>query len=87
MSSPTPRFRVGDRVQRAEPRSYLFPGVVIGVSRTWGTDPQFFGVRHERIARETQASLLLVRRQSAVATDAGVTRQARTSTPAAALAS
>lgn len=33
MSSPTPRFRVGDRVQRAEPRSYLFPGVVIGVSR------------------------------------------------------
>lgn len=32
MPSPTPRFRVGDRVQRAEPRSYLFPGVVIGVS-------------------------------------------------------
>lgn len=39
--------------------------VVVGVSRTWGLTPQFFGVRHERIAGETKASLLLVRRRSA----------------------
>ena len=55
--------------------------VVIGVSRTWGTDPQFFGVRHERIARETKASLLLVRRRSAVASDAGVTAKTPSAPP------
>lgn len=37
--------------------------VVVGVSRTWGLTPQFFGLRHERIARETKASLLLVRQR------------------------
>lgn len=29
---PDPKFKVGDPVQRAEPRSYLFPGIVIGVA-------------------------------------------------------
>ena len=47
----------------------------------WGTDPQFFGVRHERIARETKASLLLVRRRSAVASDAGVTAKTPSAPP------
>lgn len=35
--------------------------VVLGVSRTWGLERQLFGLRHERLARETSASLLLVR--------------------------
>jgi nucleotide-binding universal stress UspA family protein len=36
--------------------------VVIGVAKTWGLTPSFFGVRHERIVAETSASLLIVRR-------------------------
>jgi Kef-type K+ transport system membrane component KefB/nucleotide-binding universal stress UspA family protein len=35
--------------------------VVIGVAKTWGLTPAFFGVRHERIVDETTASLLIVR--------------------------
>ena len=35
--------------------------VVIGVAKAWGLTPAFFGVRHERIVEETQASLLIVR--------------------------
>lgn len=29
---PTPIFNIGDHVERKEPRSYVFPGVIIGVS-------------------------------------------------------
>jgi nucleotide-binding universal stress UspA family protein len=36
--------------------------VVIGVAKTWGLTPSFFGVRHERLVSETAASLLIVRR-------------------------
>jgi len=36
--------------------------VVVGVSRTWGLTPSFFGVRHERLAHETNANLLIVRK-------------------------
>jgi nucleotide-binding universal stress UspA family protein len=36
--------------------------VVIGVAREWGLTPAFFGMRHERLARETKASLLIIRR-------------------------
>lgn len=37
---PVAKFKVGDPVQRAEPRSYLFPGIVIGANlkldgKTW----------------------------------------------------
>ncbi|MBX3246146.1 MAG: cation:proton antiporter [Myxococcales bacterium] len=35
--------------------------VALGVSRTWGLERQLFGIRHERLLRETSASLLLVR--------------------------
>lgn len=36
--------------------------VVIGAAKTWGLTPSFFGVRHERIVAETEASLLIVHR-------------------------
>jgi len=36
--------------------------VVIGVAPTWGLTPSFFGVRHERLAAETEANLLILRR-------------------------
>ncbi|HET9956857.1 MAG TPA: cation:proton antiporter [Polyangiaceae bacterium] len=36
--------------------------VVIGVTKDWGLTPAFFGSRHERLARETSANLLIVRR-------------------------
>ena len=39
-----------------------FDLVVVGVSETWGLDPSPFSVRHERLARECPASLLVVRR-------------------------
>ncbi len=39
-----------------------FDLVVVGVSETWGLDPSPFSVRHERIARECPASMLIVRR-------------------------
>ncbi len=38
--------------------------VVIGVAVTWGIQPGFFGIRHERLASETRASLLIIRRQA-----------------------
>jgi nucleotide-binding universal stress UspA family protein len=37
--------------------------VVIGVAKAWGLTPAFFGVRHERLVRETAASLLIVRKR------------------------
>jgi Kef-type K+ transport system membrane component KefB/nucleotide-binding universal stress UspA family protein len=36
--------------------------VVIGVARTWGLTPSFFGVRHERLAADTNANLLILRK-------------------------
>jgi Kef-type K+ transport system membrane component KefB/nucleotide-binding universal stress UspA family protein len=38
--------------------------VVIGVAATWGIQPGFFGIRHERLASETRASLLIIRRRN-----------------------
>ncbi len=43
-----------------------FDLVVVGVSETWGLDPSPFTVRHERIARECPASMLIVRTHAAV---------------------
>ncbi len=42
-----------------------FDLVIIGVSEEWGLESHLFGWRAERIARETAASLLLVRRGAA----------------------
>jgi len=42
--------------------------VVIGVAKEWGLTPAFFGLRHERLARETAANLLIVRRPAATGT-------------------
>ena len=42
-----------------------FDLVVVGVSDTWGLDPSPFTVRHERIAREVPASMLIVRTHAA----------------------
>ena len=39
-----------------------FDLVVVGVSETWGLEPTLFSVRHERIARECPASVLIVRK-------------------------
>jgi nucleotide-binding universal stress UspA family protein len=44
-----------------EVRSGGYDLVVIGVAKAWGLTPAFFGVRHERLVRETAASLLIVR--------------------------
>jgi hypothetical protein len=32
------------------------------VARAWGLTPSFIGVRHERLAHETSANLLIVRK-------------------------
>ena len=47
-----------------------FDLVVVGVSETWGLDPSPFTIRHERIARECPASMLIVRRYADPATAA-----------------
>ncbi len=39
-----------------------FDLVVVGLSETWGLDPSLFSKRHERLARECPASLLIVRK-------------------------
>jgi Kef-type K+ transport system membrane component KefB/nucleotide-binding universal stress UspA family protein len=44
-----------------EVRRGAYDLVVIGVAKAWGLTPAFFGMRHERIVEETQASLLIVR--------------------------
>jgi len=36
--------------------------LIIGVSEAWGLEPAFFGRRHERLAAESAASLLIVRK-------------------------
>ncbi len=40
--------------------------IVVGVSRTWGTNPSPLGRRHEALARASSASLLVVRPRRAV---------------------
>ncbi|HEX8299911.1 MAG TPA: universal stress protein, partial [Rubricoccaceae bacterium] len=52
-----------------------FDLVVVGVSETWGLDPSPFTIRHERIARECPASMLIVRRYADPATVAATTRR------------
>lgn len=59
------RFKIGDAVERAEPRSYRFPGVVIGANlkldgRTWlysveCVAPGVEGMVHEFTERALQA--------------------------------
>ena len=39
-----------------------FDLVVVGLSETWGLEPSLFSKRHERLARECPASLLIVRK-------------------------
>jgi nucleotide-binding universal stress UspA family protein len=56
VGSDTPVDAVVEEVRRGE-----HDLVVIGVAKAWGLTPAFFGVRHERIVEETQASLLIVR--------------------------
>lgn len=41
--------------------------VVVSVSNTWGIEPAIFGVKHERLAEETSASLLVLRTQGTTA--------------------
>ncbi len=36
--------------------------IVVGISETWGLEPSFFSKRHERLARECPASLLILRK-------------------------
>jgi Kef-type K+ transport system membrane component KefB len=43
--------------------------IVVGVSRMWGTTPSPFGRRHEALARESTASLLVVRPGGAIAAE------------------
>jgi Kef-type K+ transport system membrane component KefB len=42
--------------------------IVIGVARAWGLTPSFIGARHERLAHETNANLLILRKHIAAAT-------------------
>jgi nucleotide-binding universal stress UspA family protein len=39
-----------------------FDLVIVGLSETWGLDPSLFSKRHERLARECPASLLILRK-------------------------
>jgi len=42
--------------------NHNFDLVVVGLSETWGLDPSLFSKRHERLARECPASLLILRK-------------------------
>ncbi|UJR79582.1 cation:proton antiporter [Sandaracinus amylolyticus] len=50
--------------------------VVVGVSNAWGIEPAIFGVKHERLAEETEASLLILRTHEIAAQRAAVPRPA-----------
>jgi len=39
-----------------------FDLIIVGVSDAWGLEPSFFSIRHERLARESTSSLLIVRK-------------------------
>jgi nucleotide-binding universal stress UspA family protein len=67
-TQPTPvEFRV---VADASPVSVVlresadFDLVIVGVSEEWGLESHLFGWRPERIARETPASLMIVRKSA-----------------------
>lgn len=47
-----------------EARSGDYDAIVVGTSRSWGMGPNFLGVRHELLARATNASMLIVRAAS-----------------------
>jgi len=57
VESTSPVSAVVDEVRRGR-----YDLVVIGVAKTWGLTPAFFGVRHERLVEDTTASLLIVRK-------------------------
>lgn len=42
-----------------------FDLVVVGVSQSWGLEPALFSTRHERLARDCPASLLILRKHGA----------------------
>ncbi len=44
-----------------EARTGGYDAIVVGTSRAWGLAPDFLGLRHEQLARETDASMLIVR--------------------------
>ncbi|MGH7445152.1 MAG: universal stress protein [Longimicrobiales bacterium] len=44
-----------------EARTGGYDALVVGTSRAWGLAPAFLGMRHELLARETDASMLIVR--------------------------
>lgn len=48
----------------AEARTGRYDTIVVGTSRTWGMGPNFIGVRHELLARATDASMVIVRAAS-----------------------
>jgi nucleotide-binding universal stress UspA family protein len=56
--------------------------VVVGASEEFGLQPTLFGVRHERLARECPASLLIVHQPPDVTARAAADRAAPGSTPA-----
>ncbi len=45
----------------AQARSGDYDAIVVGTSRAWGLAPAFLGIRHEQLAKETDASMLIVR--------------------------
>ncbi len=44
-----------------EARNGGYDAIVVGTSRAWGLAPAFLGIRHEQLAKETDASMLIVR--------------------------
>lgn len=60
-----------------EARGGAYDLVVIGVAREWDLTPSFVGVRHERLAHETNCNLLIVRKHvDAIELSAPTTRAA-----------
>lgn len=45
----------------AEARDGAYDAIVVGTSRAWGMSPSFLSVRHEQLAKDTNASMLIVR--------------------------
>lgn len=43
-----------------------FDLIVVGISETWGLEPSMFSHRHERLARESPGSLLIVRKSAVI---------------------
>jgi nucleotide-binding universal stress UspA family protein len=61
-----------------------FDLVVAGASELWGLEPSLFSRRHERLARECPAAVLIVRAGPAPAREARTTSRARSSVAAGA---